>query len=120
MRTLLLTVFLLALTSCGFFESRKAPVAQTPVPALEGNYQMFLSAGGESRQTTAAVRKIGKDFYQIARVSDYGIKYYAFVCQGDSLLFSEELGEGRLAWDAKLGKITITFNKEGNICELTR
>lgn len=118
-KTLLFVALALALTACEFRRGNQTP-EPVSVPDLEGSYKMWLSAGGESRENTAAVRRIAKDFYQIARVTDYGIKYYAFVCEKDTLLFSQELGEGRLSWDEKLGKITIKFNKEGNLCELTR
>ena len=87
---------------------------------LEGSYSMTFTSMGETRYSTAVVKKVSDHEYQIARVTVYGPVLYTFKLGNDATVSSAELGEGELSYRDDLKQTTIRFERENFICELTR
>ena len=87
---------------------------------LPGNYAMKVTSAGEVHYSTAIVRHVVATQYQIARITVYGPVMYGFTLRPDATVVSEELGKGSVTWQETLKKLTIRFEREDFVCELSR
>lgn len=86
---------------------------------LSGNYALKTVIGPETHYSTAVVKEIADGQFQIARITVYGPVLYSFKLNGAAVQ-SPELGSGEVRYKADIKKITIHFEKENSICELSR
>lgn len=87
---------------------------------LPGNYTLKTTAGDSTRYSTAVVTEIAQGEYQISRVTVYGPVLYGFKLGEHAVVASEELGEGSVTYIPALKKTTISFEKGGSVCELSK
>lgn len=90
---------------------------------LEGNYSMKMEDATRTNYSTAVVSETARGQYSIARVTVYGPVYYGFTLteeDGMVLVNSRELGQGSVSYNPVLDKISIRFEKEEFICELSK
>ena len=114
----------LGLLSCG---GRSSSSPAQPVPAsaevlqtLPGNYSMKITSAGETHYSTAVVRPVAGASYQIARITVYGPVLYGFTLKPDASVSSEELGRGVVTWQENIKQLSIRFEREDFVCELSR
>lgn len=119
-------LFPLSVLTCGG-PSTSQSAAATAVPAsaevlqdLPGNYSMKIQTAGETHYSTAVVRRIAAGEYQIARITVYGPLLYGFRLGPEAVVSSEELGRGTVTWQENIKKVTIRFEREDFVCELSR
>lgn len=109
--------------SCGGPSSTPAgpvPASSAMLSNLPGNYSMKVTSAGEVHYSTAIVRQVVATQYQIARITVYGPVMYGFTLSPDATVVSEELGKGSVTWQETLKKLTIRFEREDFVCELSR
>ena len=93
---------------------------ETVLQDLPGNYSMKVTSAGEVHYSTAIVRHVVATQYQIARITVYGPVMYGFTLKPDATVVSEELGKGMVTWQEAIQKLTIRFEREDFVCELSR
>lgn len=96
------------------------PAGSAILQDLPGNYSMKVTSAGEVHYSTAIVRHVAANQYQIARITVYGPVMYGFNLKPDATVVSEELGKGLVTWQEAIKKLTIRFEREDFVCELSR
>ncbi len=121
-RFALLSALILGLVGCG---PRRTGSAVTVPPAevledLSGNYTMKMALDGDVHYSTAVLKKLSENEFQIARITVYGPLMYRFTLREDASVLSEELGSGAVTYQPAIKKLTIRFEKGASVCELSR
>lgn len=96
----------------------EAPAAV--LEALPGNYTFKSTVDDSVRYSTAVVTQIASGEYQISRVTVYGPVLYGFKLGEHAVVESEELGTGAVTYIPGIKKTTISFEKGGSLCELSK
>ena len=128
-----LAVVLLALLGAGWwYFSKEKKTEETPVEAaepvrdlsflseLEGNYAMREVSEGDTTFSSASFRKLPDGGYELVQITVYGPVHYPVQLFEDGTLLSPDLGAGFAGFDPALGVYTLRFEKDSNLCVLTR
>jgi len=120
------TIILAALVAIGLAgcapKNKNLPI-EAPAHVLQtlpGNYTFKTTLDDSVRYSTAVVTEIAQGEYQISRVTVYGPVLYGFKLGEHAAVTSEELGAGSVTYTPGLKKTTISFEKGGSLCELSK
>ena len=122
MKRLALLLLLGSAWACG----PRAGSSATAVPPAEvleqlpGNYTMKMVVDDDTRYSTAVVKQLAGNQYQVARITVYGPVYYVFTLGPAATLQSEQLGQGSVTYQSHIQKLTLHFEKGTSVCELSR
>lgn len=103
-------------------KNKNLPI-EAPASVLEtlpGNYTLKTTVDDSVRYSTATVKQIAEGEYQISRVTVYGPVIYGFKLGEHAVVSSEELGNGAVYYTPGIKKTTISFEKGGSLCELSK
>jgi hypothetical protein len=119
--SLLSAVVGLALAGCAP-KNKNLPIEapQSVLEDLPGNYTLKTTVDDSVRYSTAVVTQIASGEYQISRVTVYGPVLYGFKLGEHAAVSSEELGTGSVTYTPSVKKTTISFEKGGSLCELSK
>jgi hypothetical protein len=123
MRKLLMLSAVLVLLLAGCAPKNKNLPIEAPASVLEdlpGNYTLKTTVDDSVRYSTAVVTQIAAGEYQISRVTVYGPVLYGFKLGEHAAVQSEELGNGAVTYTPAIKKTTISFEKGGSVCELSK
>jgi len=119
--SLLSAVTVLALVACAP-KNKNLPI-EAPASVLQdlpGNYTLKTTVDDSVRYSTAVITQIAEGEYQISRVTVYGPVLYGFKLGEHAAVSSEELGKGSVTFTPSVKKTTISFEKGGSLCELSK
>ena len=118
---ILATLAAMSLAACTS-KNKNLPI-EAPASVLEtlpGNYTLKTTVDDSVRYSTATVKQIAEGEYQISRVTVYGPVIYGFKLGEHAVVSSEELGNGAVYYTPGIKKTTISFEKGGLLCELSK
>ncbi len=118
---ILATLAAMSLAACTS-KNKNLPI-EAPASVLEtlpGNYTLKTTVDDSVRYSTATVKQIAEGEYQISRVTVYGPVIYGFKLGEHAVVSSEELGNGAVYYTPGIKKTTISFEKGGSLCELSK
>ena len=118
---ILAALTVMALSGCAP-KNNNVPI-EAPGSVLEtlpGNYTLKTTVDDSVRYSTAVVTQIASGEYQISRVTVYGPVLYGFKLGEHAAVESEELGTGAVTYTPGIKKTTISFEKGGSLCELSK
>lgn len=127
----ILAAALLALAGAGWFYYSRTHRTPDPAPAetqqdfswltgLDGNYAMRQEGPDGTTYTSATFRRLPDGECELVEVTVYGPVHHTVQLFDDGSLLSEDLGAGFAAYDPALGLYTLRFEKEQNVCILTK
>ena len=123
MRKLFMLSAVLVLLLAGRAPKNKNLPIEAPASVLEdlpGNYTLKTTVDDSVRYSTAVVTQIAAGEYQISRITVYGPVLYGFKLGEHAVVESEELGSGAVTYTPAIKKTTISFEKGGSLCELSK
>lgn len=123
MRKLFMLSAALVLLLAGCAPKNKNLPIEAPASVLEdlpGNYTLKTTVDDSVRYSTAVVTQIAAGEYQISRITVYGPVLYGFRLGEHAVVESEELGSGAVTYTPAIKKTTISFEKGGSLCELSK
>ena len=123
MRKIFMLSAVLALVLCGCAGKNKNLPIEAPQRVLDelpGNYTLKTTVDDSVRYSAAVVTQIATGEYQITRVTVYGPVLYGFKLGEHAAVQSEELGKGSVTYIPAIKKTTISFEKGGTLCELSK
>lgn len=123
MRKLFMLSAALVLLLAGCAPKNKNLPIEAPASVLEdlpGNYTLKTTVDDSVRYSTAVVTQIAAGEYQISRITVYGPVLYGFKLGEHAVVESEELGSGAVTYTPAIKKTTISFDKGGSLCELSK
>lgn len=123
MRKLFMLSAALVLFLSGCAPKNKNLPIEAPASVLEdlpGNYTLKTTVDDSVRYSTAVITQIAAGEYQISRVTVYGPVLYGFKLGEHAAVESEELGSGSVTYTPAIKKTTISFEKGGSLCELSK
>lgn len=123
MRKLFVLSAALVLLLAGCAPKNKNLPIEAPASVLEdlpGNYTLKTTVDDSVRYSTAVVTQIAAGEYQISRITVYGPVLYGFKLGEHAVVESEELGSGAVTYTPAIKKTTISFEKGGSLCELSK
>lgn len=123
MRKLFMLSAALVLLLAGCAPKNKNLPIEAPASVLEdlpGNYTLKTTVDDSVRYSTAVVSQIAAGEYQISRITVYGPVLYGFKLGEHAVVESEELGSGAVTYTPAIKKTTISFEKGGSLCELSK
>lgn len=123
MRKLFMLSAVLVLLLAGCAPKNKNLPIEAPASVLEdlpGNYTLKTTVDDSVRYSTAVVTQIAAGEYQISRITVYGPVLYGFKLGEHAVVESEELGSGAVTYTPAIKKTTISFEKGGSLCELSK
>ena len=123
MRKLFMLSAALVLLLAGCAPKNKNLPIEAPASVLEdlpGNYTLKTTVDDSVRYSTAVVTQIAAGEYQISRITVYGPVLYGFKLGEHAVVKSEELGSGAVTYTPAIKKTTISFDKGGSLCELSK
>lgn len=123
MRKLFMLSAALVLLLAGCAPKNKNLPIEAPASVLEdlpGNYTLKTTVDDSVRYSTAIVTQIAAGEYQISRITVYGPVLYGFRLGEHAVVESEELGSGAVTYTPAIKKTTISFEKGGSLCELSK
>ncbi|MCR4844148.1 MAG: hypothetical protein K5843_04045 [Bacteroidales bacterium] len=123
MRKLFMLSAALVLLLAGCAPKNKNLPIEAPASVLEdlpGNYTLKTTVDDSVRYSTAVVTQIAAGEYQISRITVYGPVLYGFKLGEHAVVESEELGSGAVTYTPAIKKTTISFEKGGSLCELSK
>ena len=123
MRKLFMLSAALVLLLAGCAPKNKNLPIEAPASVLEdlpGNYTLKTTVDDSVRYSTAVVTQIAAGEYQISRITVYGPVLYGFKLGEHAVVEAEELGSGAVTYTPAIKKTTISFEKGGSLCELSK